>query len=242
MKAFTKLLTSLEKNIFDIKFATLWPLTDSLAMCWERLRLWFSVTPKSTTSRTTGKRLLWIEYSTSDDWFKLKIQHLLSEIGSCQVCDHSAILFKPSWNESGFVQIFEYSLTSSAKSFTHVSPENKSLISFINTINSNGPRQLPCTTPLASICYATCCKARCTTKTRQTNRSVWSVYFTGGVDALHQLGVDVRRQLGSVLGWFRRCQTPYIHTHNFWHSWNYIPLASICCIDMSIYVHTTSQL
>jgi len=109
IKAFTKLLTSLERKNFDIKFATLWPLTDSLAMCWERLRLWSSVTPKSSTSRTTDKRLLWKKYTPSDDWFKLKIQHLFSEIGSCQVCDHSTILFKPSWSESEFVQTFEYS-------------------------------------------------------------------------------------------------------------------------------------
>jgi len=46
---------------------------------------------------------------------------LLYEIGNCQVCDHSTIRFKSFCNECGLVQTLEYNLTSSAKSFTHVS-------------------------------------------------------------------------------------------------------------------------
>jgi len=42
------------------------------------------------------------------------------EIGNCQVCDHSTIRFKSSYNECGLVQTLEYNLASSAKSFTRV--------------------------------------------------------------------------------------------------------------------------
>ena len=150
VKALTRLLISRERKHFKIRFAILCPLTVTLAICFENLTPLFMVTPRSTNSCTVDKTQLSTVYVTSDEWWRSRIKHLLYEIGNCQVCDHSTIRFKSSCNECGLVHTFEYNLTSSAKSFTHVSPENKSLIWFTNKMNSRptGPRQLPCTTPL----------------------------------------------------------------------------------------------
>ena len=58
MKPLIRLLISLERKHFNIKFATLCPLTVNLATCLESLRRLSTVTPKSTTSCTAGKAQL----------------------------------------------------------------------------------------------------------------------------------------------------------------------------------------
>jgi len=120
VKALTRLLISRERKHFKIRFAVLYPLTATLAICFENLTPLFMVSSRSTNSCTVDKTQFSTEYATSGEWWRSRIQHLLYEIGNWQVCDHSTIRFISSYNECGLVQTLEHNLTSSAKIFTRV--------------------------------------------------------------------------------------------------------------------------